>query len=286
MFETHHFTANGLRLSYVAGPANGPPLVFFHGVTRCWQDLLLLYPALALRHQLFGLDFRGHGGSERAPGRYRVTDYVEDAVAFLRSEVPAPAVVYGHSLGGLVACSAAAAAAPERVQAVILEDPPLGGLARRFEETPFQATFSGMRAALAEEPRTVPTLARRLAEVRIPRPGHAEPVRLGDVRDGAQLRFGARCLLHLDPEVLDTLLAGGWMEGFDEDGILPRVPCPALLLVADVGLGGILAQEDATRVANLLRDCTRVDLPEVGHQVHWLQPELTLRLVTAYLESL
>ena len=50
------------------------------------------------------LDFRGHGESERAPGTYRIADYVED-VGVLRADRPAALV--GHSLGGVVAWSVA-----------------------------------------------------------------------------------------------------------------------------------------------------------------------------------
>src|SRR5262249_9749855 len=97
------FSADGRSLNYARGPANGPPLVLLHGVTRCWRTFLPVLPALTLRHEVFALDFRGHNRSDRAAGRYYVTDYVRDALAFLQSVVQQPAVLYGHSLGSMAA---------------------------------------------------------------------------------------------------------------------------------------------------------------------------------------
>ena len=152
-----------LRIAY--GPEAGPPLLFLHGVIRRWQDFLPLVPALATRWQLFGLDFRGHGGSDARAGHYCVADYVEDAVAAL-NRMPEPAVIYGHSLGALVA-AAVAAAEPERVRAVVLEDPPSADLLRNIHQTPFHAQFTGMKA-LAGRKHAVAQTARDLAEIQLP----------------------------------------------------------------------------------------------------------------------
>ena len=81
------------------------------------------------RWHLHLIDHRGHGGSGRAPGQYRVVDHVEDALTVL-NWLGRPAVLFGHSLGALVA-AAAAAARPELVRAVVLEDPPSDGFLSR-----------------------------------------------------------------------------------------------------------------------------------------------------------
>ena len=113
-------------LNCARGPAHGPPVLFLHGVLRCWQDFLPLIPSLSLRWQVHALDFRGHGRSAPRTFHYRVRDYVEDAEAFLLHACPAPAVVCGHSLGAMVALAAAAGPAADRCRALLLEDPPFG----------------------------------------------------------------------------------------------------------------------------------------------------------------
>jgi pimeloyl-ACP methyl ester carboxylesterase len=283
MLREHEFTTGEVRLNFMVGPANGPPLLFLHGVTRRWQDFLSVLPTLQLRWQVYGLDFRGHGGSGRCPGQYRVVDHVRDARAFLREHVREPAVVYGHSLGALVA-AAVAASEPVLVRAVILEDPPAPTLVHGIRQTPYFALFTGMQA-LAGRELAVPALARELADLGLPAPG-GQTMRLGDIRDAVSLRFLARCLQQLDPEVLTPLLQERWLDGYDPEAVHRQVACPALLLRADESCGGMLPPADADRFAHWLADGTRIDFPGVSHLIHWLAPEATLRFVTGFLESL
>lgn len=278
----HVFQTDEVSLAFAEGPKSGSPLLFCHGVLRGWQDFSLLIPAFLHRWQVYGLDFRGHGASGQADGAYRVMDYARDTVALLR-QLDEPAVVYGHSLGALVAC-AAAAEAPECVRAVVLEDPPFEVLGAGIAETPFHSLFTGMRDARLSGAGSVRELAAVLAEIRVPSPSGS--VRLGDVRDGTQLRFSARCLLRVDPAVFDPLLAGHWLDGYDLDTVLPRVTCPALLLAGNPAKGGMLEAATVDRAAALMPDCIRVDVPEAGHLLHWTHRETVLRLVTGFVESL
>src|SRR3954447_21862479 len=110
-------------LNVASGPQNGPPLLFLHGVGRLWQDFLPLVPRFACRWQFFAVDFRGHGQSDRAPGKYLVTDYVRDALFVAREVIGKTPVIYGHSLGALVA-AAAAAELGALARGTVLEDPP------------------------------------------------------------------------------------------------------------------------------------------------------------------
>ena len=115
-------TSKGLRLAAsVHGPHDAPALLMLHGLSMSrdtWEEAAA---PLAGRWQVWTLDFRGHGHSQHAP-EYAFDDYVADARAAL-SAIGRPAVVVGHSLGGLVAGVLAQDADPA-VRAVFLEDPP------------------------------------------------------------------------------------------------------------------------------------------------------------------
>jgi pimeloyl-ACP methyl ester carboxylesterase len=285
MLTEHTLAVGDASLHYARGPSSGPPLLFLHGVLRCWQDFLPLIPSLAARWHVHALDFRGHGRSSKRPGGYRVVDYVEDASAFLRHGCDEPAVVFGHSLGAMVALAVAAGPEAERCKALILEDPPFETVGRNITATVFLSQFRGMQP-LASSGRDVPDIARALAEVSLATPGTGRVIRLGDVRDSVSLRFMARCLTRVDPEVFVPLVAGQWLEGYDLDALLSRVRCPVLLLQGDMAAGGMLTDADAGRLESRLPDCTRIKLDGVGHLIHWSQIETTLRLVMAYLESL
>jgi len=82
------------------------PLLFLHGAYAaawCWDEHFL--PHFAERgYASHALSFSGHGGS---PGRERldslgIDHYVADAAA-VAARLPAPPVLIGHSMGGLVA---------------------------------------------------------------------------------------------------------------------------------------------------------------------------------------
>jgi pimeloyl-ACP methyl ester carboxylesterase len=267
----------------MTGDVSGSTLLLLHGVARRWQDFLPVMPALAFRHRLFAMDHRGHGNSEWTPGQYRVVDYVKDAVALVGDFGPNTAI-YGHSLGAMVAC-AAAAAAPNQISALVLEDPPFHTLGERIRETPFHALFRGMHNVLAEGLNDVDRLAARLADVPLPALGGGTR-RLGDVRDPLQLRFSASCLVMMDPEALIPLVEGRWLDGFDVEATLRQVRCPVLLLTGDYAAGGMLPAAEARKVKDLLSRCTHLHLPGAGHHLHWTHAEWTQTQILAFLETL
>lgn len=284
MFQEQTFTTSYGTLNYAQGPFNGPPLVLFHGVNRGWQDWMMLLPALAARWQVYALDFRGHGKSSRVAGQYRVVDYVEDAREFVWKICSQPPVLLGHSLGAMVALAVAAEPAL-RVRGAILEDPPFDTMGENISHTPFHSLFLGMQQVL-ESRRGVTDLAHGLAEIEVTGPGTKGPVKLGQVRDATALRFGAKCLSRIDPEVLQPIVAGEWLRGYDLLELVSQVTCPVLLLQADMDAGGMLMEQNADLIESALADCSRIKLNGVGHLIHWMKTSAMLRMVTGFLESL
>jgi pimeloyl-ACP methyl ester carboxylesterase len=283
MRERSFRTSTGLTLNLADSETAGPPVVFLHGVTRRWQDWLGVIPHLVPHWRCVAIDARGHGRSGRAPGAYRVADYVPDLVDYLRRGLSEPAIVIGHSLGGNLA-AAVAAEAPERVRAVVLEDPPLVMAGPRLAETPFLSTFRVFIQHAGSE-RPLPEIAAAMADARVQVPGRAELVRFGDVRDAVSLRFSATCLKYLDREVLEWPLKDRWLEGSDVDATLRRIEAPTLLIQADTGLGGILPDPEAKAAASRIRDCVHIKLPLIGHNVHSTMTDAFIRLVVPFLAS-
>jgi pimeloyl-ACP methyl ester carboxylesterase len=177
-----------------------------------------------------------------------------------------------------------AAAAPERVRAIVMEDPPFHTMGERMKGTPLQdyfekiAPFAGSCLATGE-------LARQLADLLVLGPDGCE-VRLGTLRDATSLRFLASCLRRIRPEVLEPVVAGEWLDGYGMDEIFGGVQCPALLMQSDPAAGGMLVDEDARRFVELTADATWSVLRGVGHQAHWMSTGQVLRRTLEFLSSL
>lgn len=272
-------------------PVARQTVAMFHGVLRSWNVFLPLTAQLSTRYDLWAVDQRGHGASDRA-SRYLVVDYVADGVAWIRHQFGEqgrvrPVVLYGHSLGAMVAAGVAAAC-PDLVRGVVLEDPPFRTLGPHIGATNFHSYFEQISLLIRNPAATtsVPELARRLAEITFVDPNSGRSQRLGDVRDPASLRFSAASLLNIDPHVLDPLVAGDWLDGYDEDAVFAGLRCPVLLLQADTALGGMLVDPDVERLRALAADVTHIRMPGVGHMMHWQRTQEIANFTFSFLESL
>ncbi len=283
MFHERQVAGADGALRLAEGPAGGPHLLFLHGVGRCWQDFTGLLTDLCSRWHVLAIDMRGHGRSDRTPGMYLVRDYLRDVVT-LCQQLDDPLVIYGHSLGAMVA-GAAAAMLGAQVQGTILEDPPYALFAEGAGESPFHALFSVMRNVSGSH-LSVSELAAQLGEVRLPTPAAPEGARLGDLRDVTSIRFGAASLKRVDPAVWDPVLAGAWLEGLDYQKLLRQIQCPTLVLQGNVELGGMVSLEAGRELEQMISDCYRLYWEDAGHLIHNLLPERTLRVVREFLDSL
>ena len=133
-------------------------------------------------------------------------------------------VLVGHSLGALVSMGVAAKL-PELVTAVVLLDPPGPHFLAHLESTPYFHIWGAMKKLAGRKDTSA--VAKEFAEIRFPGPKPGETVRVGDTRDAASIRFVARCLRDLDPEVFDPPLKKQWLDGFDVLGTAKHVKCPA-----------------------------------------------------------
>jgi pimeloyl-ACP methyl ester carboxylesterase len=246
--------------------------LLLHGVTSRWQTWLNVMPVFTQRWHTLAADLRGHGRSGRAAGHYGLMEYAADVIALLRHLDAGPAVLVGHSLGAMISIGIASEA-PDLVQAVVLEDPPLGAFdgrpfATRIEYAHFMAT-----RALVREGLSAAELSARLAKD-------------GPGGDPVGMRSRAASLSQLDAEVLTPILEDGAIEHYDLGARLRRIACPTLLLQANPERGGALADPEAHWAASSIPDCAHVYLPNVGHGIHAAEAAAFSQIVTSFLETL
>ena len=191
----------------VHGPPDGAPVVFLHGVSGSMRTYAWLPEEIADGRRIVRIDLRGHGGSEHAPGTYDVDRYGEDVVGVLRETVGAPAVLVGHSLGGVVAWWVAQRH-PDLVVAAFLEDPPLFmGEPAEHEDNGAVPIFSAILDAVGRWKAKGMTAEQAAAELA------AAPTAAALCDDVPLAR--AEALLRMDPGVLEGAIDGSTLAPTD-----------------------------------------------------------------------
>jgi len=280
----HTFDTGEVSLNYAEGPAHGAPLVLLHGLGRRWQVFLPVIPALSMRWHIFAADLRGHGKSGRVARGYHGTEYAEDIARLIRERVPGPAVIFGHSLGGMlgmwIACHH-----PELVRALILGDNMI--VARRLGNPMYKALFIGLRD-LARRGGSLESIAEGIGNISLPVSTTDESVEIRQLpgNDEAYLLSWARCVQQADADAYDMTLDGSALEDWDGETVLRGISCPTLLLQGSPDLGGLMSDADVSLATRLLAHHTHVRFRNLGHALFIQQPEPVLRAVTNFLESL
>ena len=280
----HEFDAGEVRLNYAEGPPNGPRLLLLHGLGRRWQVFLPLIPALSMRWHIYAVDLRGHGKSGHVSRGYGGKRYADDIACFLRERVSSPAIVFGHSLGGMVGMWVAAHH-PELVRALVLGDNMI--LADRIPTPMYATLFSGLRD-LARKGGSVEKIAKGIGRIDLPLPGLGESIFIRNLpgNDEAYLLSWARCVAQADPDTYDMALDGSALEGWNGETVLRKITCPTLLLQATRELGGLMSDADVALATRILPHHTHVKFRALGHALFIQQPGPVLRAVTNFLESL
>ena len=228
------------------GGAGGPGILLLHGLmgraSTWWADARWLR-ALG---RVVAYDARGHGHSGAPDGPYDRDAFVGDAAAVIRALDLAPAVVIGHSMGGLTAWQLAGRH-PDLVRGVVI-----GDMCARTG--PSQDWW---RSWIADWPVPFPSLA---------------AVRAYYGRDGdyftevmAEGTDGYRPMAR--PEVL---LAA--REHWDDRDMMPEldlVRCPTLVVGGGRTDGDLAGMRE---MADRLPDGRFALVPDAGHIVHWDDP--------------
>lgn len=259
------------------GPAEGPGCVFLHGFTldhTIWHyQLKELAAAGELR--LVALDARGHGRSGPARGPAGATDFrahtlAQDLAAVIDASGVSPAVVVGHSMGGMTVQAFADLADdhPDTTAAVC-------GFV--LVCTTFTSELGAWRASGPRAPRLRAVLERAFQRVTRD-PARIDRYRLPLVSDGAllatRLGFGRAAsaahvafthrLTHACPsETLAAAMTG--LADFDSLDGLASIDVPVLICAGgrDILTPAFLAHEMASRIP----EAEIVLYPDAGHMV-------------------
>lgn len=280
------FKINSINLNFAENKSTGKPLLLLHGRTANWQSFMPIIPELAKTWHLYALDLRGHGKSDRADG-YRLHDYVPDIASVLNNLIHKPAVLFGHSLGGMISLIAAARH-PELIEALIIGDSMLSlKFIKEFSAQEKEKLIWWRELARTGDVEYITSqLKQELIQHR--KTGELVPAYQIFGENHPSFRAAAECYSQTDPEVLTANLEN-IEETFAEykiDQLLPQIKCPVLIIQANPRLGGLLRDEDIDKALNLLPNAQHIRIDHVGHFLHLQDKEAVLEAITPFLNSL
>jgi pimeloyl-ACP methyl ester carboxylesterase len=141
---------NGLRFHYQQR-GRGADVILIHAVTSNLSVWLFgsLMDVLAGDFRVTAYDLRGHGASDAPVSNYTSADMAEDLQNLHSALKLGPALLVGHSFGGVIAMHAALLYA-DMVRGVILSDPFFPGLAHLEPNLADMANWRELRDALVE----------------------------------------------------------------------------------------------------------------------------------------
>jgi pimeloyl-ACP methyl ester carboxylesterase len=235
-------TSDGVDLAVRELGGAGPPVLLLHGLMGCaatWAPVAAWLPGRVLAP-----DARGHGRSQ-ARGPWTGERMARDAAELLNRV--GPAVVVGHSMGGLHGLLLAARR-PDLVRALVVEDMGVDFVGRDAD-----AAAAWFRAF----PRTWPTRDALRAAFSHPHPEFGDYLAESAVAGPEGWRLAA------DVEHT-TAIAAEWAR-VDRWAELDAVACPVLLVEA---AESVAPPGQVAEMARRLRDARYVRVPGSGHLVH------------------
>lgn len=255
-------TNGDLRLAAsVYGHPDRPAVLMIHGLSGCRDTWAEAVDKLVDRYQVWTLDLRGHGHSDRAAS-YLIVDYVADAEAML-DVIGKPVVVVGHSLGAVTAAALAQGPHPQ-VRAALLEDPPwyLGEPAE-WDKGLYKVIFPMIRdqqiqMQAADAP--LEEWVRVSTEAPSPMGGTA-----GDHIQARHLLSSASARQRHDPAAWDTAINGEVFLALRPDD---PIRVPATILQADPELGPAFMAEHEDRLHQTSPDVRVIRYEGASHLIH------------------
>ena len=246
----------------VYGVADAEPVLFLHGMSQSrdtWEEIAL---RLMSRHQVWTLDFRGHGHSDRASS-YDFAGYISDAETVLEA-IGRPTIIVGHSLGGCVA-GVLAQGGHAYVRAVFLEDPPWYlGEPGEWEKSAFPRLFSIVSTQQAIWQREKAPLSKYLEFV------SNSPSPMGGI---ASDHFGSRHLLS-NASALQRQDGSCWRNVLSSGNDLATIAtgreflCPARIIHADPRFGAALLEGHEARLRKTNPKAEIIHYIGSGHRPH------------------
>lgn len=313
-FTEKQVTIEGYQTNYAEGPDNGVPLLLIHGQGSEWEDYMKVLPELSKKYHVFAIDVYGHGQTDRLPANEYTNVRIGTLIAqFMKQVIKEPAIVSGHSSGGLITIWIAANR-PELVKAIILEDPPLfssimprlqktsgGDLAKVTHHFVSQKKEKNFQKYYVQNSRYFSFfgfLEKRIINYSVDyinkHPG--QPLELFFLPPTVNIYFQG--LVHYDPYFGAAWYKNSWYKGFHTEANLAAIQAPTLLIHTNYWhnhygsyydergvLMAAMDNNDVAKAKSLVKGLKVVNV-DSGHLVHFEKSDEYLKILLDFTSKL
>lgn len=255
---------DGIKLFYTRTGGDKPAIILAHGITDnglCWRQFA---QDLEASYDLIMYDAYGHGKSSRIDPnkRFNHSEDLHDLIEALGLKKPA---VIGHSMGASTA-SAFAAAYPDSVSALVLEDPPWSDQPVDKKQTK-DMLQEWKQQNLSAKQKSIKDLIKLKKKQS---PNWEEEI----------LEPWAKSKLEVDPAVFDQNPLGqkDWRE------LAEAITCPTLIVTGDNERGAIVTPKLGIEAVKLLDKGEFGHISAAGHCVRYEQYRPYLTMVQLFLK--
>ena len=265
------------RWMNVVDIGSGPPVIFIHGLSGCWQNWLEQIPLFARDHRVIAVDLPGFGHSEMPVESISISGYA-DAIDELMEKLDIDAArIVGNSMGGFIGAEIAIEH-PARIERLVLvaaaglsiesiRTERTKGVRHRAENLIFfsLAHVVSRSHQVALRPRLRAALLMTVAAhpTRLPGPLAAQQV-LGSGKPGFSDALEAMCRYPLRDR-------------------LEKIACPTLILWGDKDI--LVPVKDASVFEELIPDSRKIIYTDTGHVSMMERPARFNSDVKAFLDE-
>lgn len=254
---------------YYEDSGDGLPIVFLHGVMASHKFFEPQLTALSNEYRTIGVDFRGHGRSEKTDLGHTVAQYARDIHAFIDHHDLADVVLVGWSMGALVSWDYVDQFGTEGVRALV--DIDMEASRFRWEDYEHGLTdLDGLRETHALVQQDHSSLIEEITEQVFKDPPSTETRTM-------QFDELSRCPAPIKSAILFDALT------CDYRTVLPDIDVPTLVCASPEGRGTVVAVE---HVADLVPDARFERFEESGHCPTLEEPERFNRVLSQFVGSL
>lgn len=255
-------TIGGRHVHYVdIGSGDGPPVVFIHGLSGCWQNWLENLPRFAQERRCIALDLPGFSRSEMPAEEITINGFARAVDELCEQLELGEVAVVGNSMGGFAGAELAISF-PERVERLVLVAA-AGISSVNLRREPVLAAARLLAGTTAAGAASAPAFVRR------PRWRHALLALVA--------RHPTRLALDLTVEMLHGAGSPGFLPAlealtnYDFRERLPEIRCPTLVIWGRND--ALVPVADAKRFEELIPRSRRIVMDDTGHVPMLERPE-------------